>query len=437
MQIDVLPDDVLLGIFDFYVNMYSPSISVKTIVEEWQSLVHVCRRWRNLVLGSPRRLNLRLYCTPETPARDTLDVWPPLPLIVYGNMEISLRTDNVIAALGQSNHVCEVDLRYITGWQLEEVLAAMQVPFPELTDLELRSDRKTMPVVPDSFLDGSAPRLRLFTLHGIPFPGLPKLLFSANHLVRLWLYDIPHSGYISPEAMVALLSVLSSLTTFYLKFQSPQSRPDWETRRPPPPKRSDTPRLNRMNIYFFNQIDFDTPLLAQFINRTVKLKAHDKARVLFRDDFALVGLLPGNLQIEISCREPDWQLSSIEQICNSSLHPLSTAEDLYIDHQYSELVWMDDAIENSLWLQLLLPFTALKNLYLSKEFAPGIAAALQGLVGDRIPEVLPSLQNIFVKGLDPSGSFQGIIGQFVAARQLSNHPIAISDWEKGYDIESM
>jgi hypothetical protein len=195
IRIDVLPDDVLLGIFDFYVDMHLSSNRVKTvkmIVEDWQSLVHVCRRWRNLVLGSPRRLNLRLYCTPETPARDTLDVWPPLPLIVYGDMKISLRTDNVIAALGQGNYVCKVDLRYIVGWQLEEVLAAMQVPFPELTDLWLSASGETQPVIPDSFLDGSAPRLRFFHLDGIPFPGLPKLLFSANHLVRLWLYNIPH-----------------------------------------------------------------------------------------------------------------------------------------------------------------------------------------------------------------------------------------------------
>jgi hypothetical protein len=62
--------------------------------------------------------------------------------------------------------------------------------------------------------------------------------------------------------------------------------------------------------------------------------------------------------------------ASIEQVCNS-LHPLSTVEDLYIKHQYLQLVWKDDAIENTLWLQLLLPFTAVKNLYLSKEFAPG------------------------------------------------------------------
>ena len=66
------------------------------------------------------------------------------------------------------------------------------------------------------------------------------------------------------------------------------------------------------------------------------------------------------------------------------------------------------------------------NLYLCKEFAPGIAAALQELVGDRITEVLPSLENIFVEGLEPSGPFQENIGQFVTARQLSDHPVAIS-----------
>jgi hypothetical protein len=80
-------------------------------------------------------------------------------------------------------------------------------------------------------------------------------------------------------------------------------------------------------------------------------------------------------------------------------------------------------------LQLLLPFTAVKNLYLSKEFAPDIAAALHELVGGRITEVLPSLQHISVEELEPLGPFQENIGQFVAARQLSDHPVTISYWD--------
>ena len=144
-----------------------------------------------------------------------------------------------------------------------------------------------------------------------------------------------------------------------------------------------------------------------------------------------------DLLINISCREPDWQLSSIEQVCNSSLHPLSAVEDLYVEHEYSQLVWKDDAIENSLWLQLLLPFTVVKKLYLSKAFAPGIAVTLQELVGGRITDVLPSLQNIFVEELEPSGPLRENIGQFVTARQLSGHPVAVSDWDKDSDVESI
>jgi hypothetical protein len=368
-------------------------------------------------------------------------------------MDSSSGTDNIIAALGQSNRVCQVNLSADVGWQMEQILAAMQVPFLGLTYLKLISYDKTPRSIPDLFLDGSAPRLRHFSLSGIPLPGLPRLHLSAPHLVQLELLNIPHSGYISPEAIVALLSVLSSLEELILGFRSPQSRPDWVSRRPPPPKRSvipalvllqfkgvteyledlvtfiDTPQLATMRIRFFNQIDFDTPRLAQFINRTFKLAKPD-AHVRFEDYYASVvfQLESGTLYIEITCIEPDWQLSSIEQVCNSSLHPLSTVEDLYIEHRYYQPVWKDNLIENTLWLQLLLPFTAVKNLYLSEDFSRGIAAAVKELTGSRITEVLPSLENIYVQELEPLGPFQENIGQFVAARQLSDHPITVSNW---------
>jgi len=407
VQIDVLPDDVLLGIFDFYMMVMDPSIEFKRETEAWQTLVHVCRRWRYLVFGSPRLLDLQLYCTPQTPARDTLDVWPALPLLIKGRLAVTNTTDNVIAALGQSNRVCQVNLS-LDDCQLKEVLAPMHVSFPELENLQLwiNDETPTIKVIPDSFLGGSAPHLRFLTFNSISFPGLPKLLLSATHLVKLTLYGIPHSGYFSPEAIIASLSVLSSLEILHLQFRSPQSRPDWGSRRPPPSKRSvlpalrrfyfngvteyleelvsriDTPQLGHGNITFFNQIDFDCPRLAQFINCTPALRGRDEAHVQFYDSSALVILRNRTPQfdyndfwINISCKEQDWQVSSIEQVCNS-LPPLSWVEDLYIEPQYPELVWKDDAIENALWLELLRPFITVKNLYLSKQFAPGIAAAL-------------------------------------------------------------
>ena len=280
-------------------------------IEAWQSLVHVCRRWRNLVFGSPRHLNLRLCCTPDTPVKDRLRIWPAFPLIIQGYMRVE-GTDNIIAAFRQINRVSQVDLVF-TNRQLERVLVAMQVPFPELTYLRISLYSGTPPPViplPDSFLGGSAPSLRYFESSGIPFPGMSKLLRSATHLVSLRLTNIPHSGYISPEAIVALISVLSSLETISLGFQSSQSRPNLQSRSLPPPKRSilpalrrlyfkgvteyleqlvtgiDTPQLDEMHIAFFNQIDFDCPRLAQFINCTPTLRVLNEVHV-FDDSIIL------------------------------------------------------------------------------------------------------------------------------------------------------
>ncbi|KAI0270310.1 hypothetical protein BGY98DRAFT_264905 [Russula aff. rugulosa BPL654] len=91
ITIDVLPDDVLLTIFDFYVVRYQDldldevtfsGEDTKKRIDSWQSLVHVCRRWRGLVFASPRRLDLQLYYDPTRSARRTLDVWPALPLLI-------------------------------------------------------------------------------------------------------------------------------------------------------------------------------------------------------------------------------------------------------------------------------------------------------------------------------------------------------------------
>ena len=134
---------------------------------------------------SPRRLNLRLYCLSKTPVKDRLDVWPALPLVIKGDMN----TESIITALGQSNCVHHV----IIGLAGCQSFALMQVPFSELTDLCLRMDDGTQPVISNPFLGGSAPRLRTFQFYNVPFPGLLKLLLSTTHLVELSFYNIPHS----------------------------------------------------------------------------------------------------------------------------------------------------------------------------------------------------------------------------------------------------
>ncbi len=63
--------------------------------------------------------------------------------------------DDIIAALGKTNRVYQVFLENLAVWQLVKVLAAMQVPFPELTRLRLYLGGETPPVAPDSFLGAS------------------------------------------------------------------------------------------------------------------------------------------------------------------------------------------------------------------------------------------------------------------------------------------
>ena len=471
LTIDDLPDDDLLAIFDFYVvKSYQrlgfgmlDGLSIRRKTESWQSLVHVCRRWRCLVFASPRRLNLQLYYEPEKSARTrkSLDVWPALPLLVKGQVSES-SVYNVIAALKHNDRIRQINLGiyFRTTPPIDGLWTAMEVPFPELVALTL-SLLSFSSVLHDSFLGGSAPRLRYLCLHAIPFPGLPKLLLTATHLVELHLHNIPHSGYISPEAMATCLSMLTSLEELELEFKSLRSYPGPRSRRPFPPTRSalptltifsfkglneyleefvariDAPQLYRLSTTLFNDIDFSTSELNQFIGRTQTFGAYDEAHLIFPSYSALVRLRQSHpepsdrrmLEVKISGQGRGRQLSTLAQICTLSLRLLLAVENLYIDASPSSpFVWGDDAIENTEWLDLLLPFTAVKNLHLSAPISPQIALVLQELTGGRIAEVLPALQNIFLEGLQPSEPVQKGIARFIFARPLRNYRVAISVW---------
>ena len=421
--------------------------------------MHVCRRWRSIVFKSPRHLGLELVGTARTPARKMLDVWPALPLIVSCDDSSTGRADNIIALLERSDRVCRASLKKVRSSKLETFLAIMQQPFPELKHLSLYSNDRPRPLVPDSFLAGSAPRMESLLLHGLRYPGLPKLLLSATHLNSLLLI-IPHTGYISPDAMGTALSASISLESFLLEFQSSKSRPDQESRRPPPSTRSllpvlkdfefkgvseylddfvahiDAPQLNRLDVTFFKNTVYNAPQLIQFISRS-PISSVLIADIRLRDTTARLNFSSHssgqrkrkNLNLMIPCGRATDQLTSfLEQIFSSCLPPLSMLEDLHIS------VFLDSqpnpTENNRLFLEMLRPFTSVKNLYLPFELSPRVSFALQDLVEEgRTTEVLPALRTIFLEGFDSksSGRVQGKIEQFVAARQVAGHTIAISD----------
>ncbi|KAH9968121.1 hypothetical protein BC827DRAFT_1170377 [Russula dissimulans] len=137
------------------------------------------------------------------------------------------------------------------------------------------------------------------------------------------------------------------------------------------------------------------------------------------------------LALKILCNGLDWQLSSLAQVCSSALPslPTVTLEHLTIcEDSHHPPHWQDD-IEDIQWLELLQPFTGVKKLYLSEEFALRIALILQELTGERAIEMLPALQDLFIE--NPLPSTWKAIGLLNAARKRFGHPITVSQWYAG------
>ena len=462
VTINTFPDEVLLHIFYFDRPPFLDTLNVVNRPRpswRWHRLAQVCQKWRSVIFGSPVFLDLRLVCSPRTRVEFT-GIWPPLPIIIRNIVNWPMPEDyDFNAVIAHHNRVCEINLFHLSSSQLQRLTSSMQEQFPELIHLMLDFDdcsSHPAPALPDDFLGQSAPRLQSFELRSIPFRALPKLLLSSTDLVRLTLWNIPHSGYISPESMATCLSSLIALERLSLGFRSPQSCPGRDRRCPPLPSRSvlhalaslkfkgasnyledlvariDAPLLDTILITFFNQLIFDIPHFSQFMRRTPRFEVLNGAHVVFDDYGVRVESFPPSRTFDkrsglrISCRVLDWQLSSLAQVCTSSFPSIRMVEYLYIyGPRNLPSQWQDD-IENKQWLEIFHPFTGVKHLYVCKEFAQCITLSLQELVREGKTEVLPALENLLLEELQPSGPVQEAIEQFIAARQR----VTVSLWER-------
>jgi len=457
VTIDVLPDNALLEIFDFYKDDPLNRIAFSW---RWNSLTQVCRRWRHVVFGSPRRLDLRIACTLTTPISRLLDIWPPFPIIVFLSSTLPVvgknGVENAIAALECRDRISNIHIYDVRGPVLERLVNVMHEPLPVLTRLYLRSVDESVPVLPETFLGGSAPRLQKFMLRGIPFPSFPKFILRFTHIAGLRLDDIPNSGYISPEVMATSLTALPHLDFLSIGFRSP---PSGLLQLSPPPltraalpalssllfsgaseyfedfvARIDTPRLTLLRITFFMDLIFDIPRLRNFIDHTEGLKPFNQAAIeLSGRRIKIVFGPPTRFRLEIRCERPDWQLSSITQIFSQQLPLLSHVEQLEIREfsQWMELEWKDDPdMDSSQWVELFRLFVAAQTLHVSGRLVSPVARALQDLTGQTATEVLPVLRTLFLEGLQPTGPIHEAMKPFATARQLSHQPVLIQRLER-------
>jgi hypothetical protein len=457
VTIGTLPDDVLLNIFKLFVDGMDCN---NTASDEWHILVHVCRRWRNLAFTSPYHLNLQLFYRPHRRSvKDMLDIWPNLPIyIVDMDYPSKEARDNIVAALGLNHRVSGIWLKLTSESAWEALGPPMQRPFPALTHLWLGPGLSPKIEISRSFLGGSSRPLRDLLFAGVPFPALPELLLSATNLVRLRYDDIPLSGHISPQAMVAGFSALTRLETLSLMSRSPRSLPARAIRNPPPHSRTllpaltylrvqgipediqdlvaqiDTPSLESMTIVLFHQEVLEISELAEFVCRADKLSLVDRAEVTFKLDRISITLSeellrgrvdPKTLVLNPECPRSSLWVSYLTHFCSSCLPTLSAFESLNI-HPPTRFTWQDVVDDsNTQWLELLRLFHNVKDLRLSGPVAPHVVQALKGLPVERVTEVLPALGIVFMTDLMPFGPVKEAISEFADARRLSGRHVSI------------
>jgi hypothetical protein len=361
--------------------------------------------------------------------------------------------ENLMAALKHHDRTCEIYIMNISGSALETLATVMNEPFPALTDFALGTTDESIPVFTEKFLGGSAPpRLRSLNIRGIPFPTFPTFILSATHIVVLCILDIPTSAYISPDIMATCLAALPNLKHLTFGFRSPLSRPQISS---PPLTRAalptlthlsfsgvseyledflariDTPLLNRLVVALFMDLIFDIPRLHGFVRRMTQSKPFKQAKIEFSGPVIKITLGSSTrFALEIRCERPDWQLSSMVQVFSQQLPILSHVERLELRESPWEFIrWKDGPdLDSLMWLELFRLFIAVKRLYISEILVPPIAAAFHKHTGEMAQGVLPVLRKLFLEGFQPSGPVYETIKPFVAARQLSGHPVAIRDW---------
>lgn len=423
--------------------------------------MHVCRRWRNLIFVSPRRLNLQLFCNSRKPVRKSLGIWPAIHIAVCGILSYNpIEQDNLLAALEHRDRVRTINLGMTSSQvQLDKVAIAMQAPFLALTLLRLTLTRhRTVQILPDGFLGDSAPCLREIHLTGVSFPALPTFLLSTSDLTDLHLYNTSPTS-IPPEAMATGLAATTRLKALTIEFHSAASLPHQSPITPPTravlPALSrfqfrgdskyledlvaliDCPRLKCINVSYSNLLlDVHVSQLFRFIAlvENFKLTRFRRARIRFYDQFVYICIEalqtdphPSHLTLQFPYRRSNSQVQSTRQHLVQSSAMLTTVRHLTVATLCGGFLEEDG--DYAEWLELIRLFPTVEALHFGGELAILIDPILDDLTKEMVADVLPAL-----RFLNIDGQMTRSVKQFIAARQLSMRPVTIVKTQKEFEM---
>jgi hypothetical protein len=357
----------------------------------WFKLTHVCRRWRGLILGSPTYLGLCLVCTHGTPVMDMLTHSPPLPLVIDYLDEITADEEGgMIFALEQRDRVRRIRIQLPIPKLQKFITITGEYPILEYLIIgPLIEDHSSVLRIPETL---EAPHLRHLSLTSFALPIGSRLLTTATGLVTLNLRINHPSNYFQPNALLQWLSFMPQLETLVIDLipirnldvqRQPTRMPILHLTLPnlrwfgfqgtsvyveAVAHQITTPRLEKLQILFFNQLTFSIPHLCQFMSRTENLR-FASARFKFSSEKVYAEVYPREetetyaLQIGVFCSHLDWQVSSVAQIFNSLSQRFSAVESLSVEHdKHSRSTEEHNEVDRSEWGKLLMSFSNVKTL---------------------------------------------------------------------------
>ena len=464
--IDILDDDSLLHIFSLYrpVLLDEDETQNSSVLlggewhreRWWYKLVHVCRRWRDLILGFSSGLGLCLVCKHATPIVYMLAHSPPLPLIIDHLDEHHGITpedeEGILVALQHRDRVRRIRLMMPVP-SLQKIIIALGKVFSMLEYLYVAARTDELPnlILPETF---QAPQLRHLILIDFAFPITSPFLATVTGLVTLWLSEIPPSSYFRPNALLHRLSFMPKLETLGIFFHSPAPDHEDEEQLLHPQNmanitllrlhwfafggdsayleallpRMATPALEKLQIFFFDQQTYSVPHLREFASTRKNLTA-SRAYIIFDEENVFMTVYSDDkarietLYIDVSCENPHKQVASAVQIFNALGTILSGVECLFLEYQndVSSLDGNNEA-DRTQWRELLKSFNNVKAIQVPQVLVRVLSRSLQLDDGESPVNFLPQLERLecFKYG-DTGDAFAG----FIDARSNAGHPVTL------------
>jgi hypothetical protein len=262
--------------------------------------------------------------------------------------------------------------------------------------------------------------------------------------------------------------MLPKLDSLAIQFESPTSDPKRRNRPLPPQTQSvlhsltklvfqgvseylevlaariDAPLLKFDQITFFNQPVFDIPQIIRFSGhldsfRTSSLTLRFNLNpvipnaVLFHMEPHQLASVGRRCSWHILCNNLDGQVFSLAQICSQIPSFRSSVESLEIEYAFWGQNQPEIDIDPTVWLRLFQSFPSVQSLEISSYLERSIAATLGGLTEESAADVFPSLHSLVIvplaytmlQHIDTTPQLEDM-QSFVAARQHSVHPVAVS-----------